>query len=135
MENEPYDPSTQNLAIGRDEGPSNTISGPGRPRRSGSDPDGRESLRHSSGDEGLSDPSTEEPFELDDMVSESGLSDDEETGLTSKERHERRWRNKRRTQLDARIADDIKITKEEGKLADVTVVRRLLVNTLLIGSW
>ena len=112
----------------------NIPSGPGRPR-SGGGPDGWESRRRSSGDEGRPDLSTEEPVELDDMVSESGLSDDEETGLTSKERHERRRRKKRRTQLDARIADDIKVTKEEGKLADMNVLKRLLVNTILLGSW
>jgi solute carrier family 35 protein C2 len=71
------------------------------------------------------------------MVSESGLSDDEETGLTSKERSERRRRKKRRTHLDARIAEDLdlKVSKEEKKLADVSVVRRLLVDAALIGSW
>jgi hypothetical protein len=138
MENDSHDPSTQKSAFARDEGHSTTTSGPGRPRTSGSDSDLIENVRHSSGDEGHSDRSIiEEPVELDEMVSESGYSDDEETGLTSKERSERRRRKKRRTQLDARIAEDIdvKVTKEESKMADMSVLKSILVNISLIGSW
>jgi solute carrier family 35, member C2 len=136
MENDPYTPPTQNLETGRDEGHFHTTSGPGRSRQGSAGVDGLEALRHSN-DDRYSNPTTEESVELDDMVSESGLSDDEETGLTSKERSERRRRKKRRTHLDARIAEDLdlKVSKEEKKLADVSVVRRLLVDAALIGSW
>lgn len=74
-------------------------------------------------------------FELDDMASDDPLNDDEETGLTAKERRQRRRRRKRqRRELDARIAN-VKISDSGRKMADKNVVKKLVVNTVLIGLW
>lgn len=60
--------------------------------------------------------------------------DDEEMGLTAKERsHRRLKRKKQRRHLDARIAG-VKASKQES-LADKNVVKRLLINASLISLW
>jgi len=78
--------------------------------------------------------STSEDVELDDL-SEDGLQDDEETGLTGKDKGRRKQRRRRNTLLDQRIAGDIKITDEEKKEADQNVFKKSLVNGILIGLW
>jgi solute carrier family 35 protein C2 len=85
-----------------------------------------------SGSDSLSD-STD--FELDDM-SNDGLEDDEETGLTKGDRRRRRRRKRRNTLLDQRIVPTADTyTKEEKKLADQNLLRSMLVNGVLIGLW
>lgn len=78
--------------------------------------------------------STSEDVELDDMLSEDGA-DDEETGLTKEDIRKRRRRKRRRTRLNERIAGDATGTKEEESLADQSVLKRSLINALLIGLW
>ncbi|CAO2654151.1 Nn.00g108840.m01.CDS01 [Neocucurbitaria sp. VM-36] len=73
-------------------------------------------------------------FELDDM-SADGLEDDEETGLTKRDRRRRRRRKRRNTLLDQRIVPEDTYTKEEKKLADQNLIKSMLVNGLLIGLW
>ncbi|TVY84209.1 putative transporter [Lachnellula suecica] len=75
-----------------------------------------------------------EDVELDDL-SDDGLQDDEETGLTGKDKGRRRQKRRRNTLLDQRIAGDIKITDEEKKEADQNVFKKSLVNGILIGLW
>lgn len=72
---------------------------------------------------------------LDGMRSDNGLEDDEETGLTGRDRRRRRRRKRRNTRLDERVAADVKITKEEGKLAAQSLMKSMLINALLIGLW
>ncbi|KAI2621400.1 TPT-domain-containing protein [Hypomontagnella submonticulosa] len=79
------------------------------------------------------DPSRSESKE-EDSLSEEDLHDDEETGLTKKDKRRKRAKRRRNTRLDQRIARD-KITDEERKEADQTVFRRLAVNATLIGLW
>ncbi|KAL2075969.1 hypothetical protein VTL71DRAFT_912 [Oculimacula yallundae] len=81
-------------------------------------------------DESLSD------AEADDL-SDDGLQDDEETGLTGKDKGKRKNKRRRNTLLDQRIAGDVKvvITDEEKKEADQTVLRKGLINGLLILMW
>ena len=62
------------------------------------------------------------------------MHDDEETGLTQKERRRKQKKRRRNTRLDQRIVRD-KLTDEERKEADQTVMRRLGVNAILIGLW
>lgn len=69
-----------------------------------------------------------------DYVSDEDLHDDEETGLTAKERKRKQRKKRRNTLLDQRIARD-NITAEEKKEADQNVVRKLAVNGTLIGLW
>lgn len=75
-----------------------------------------------------------EDLELDDM-SADGLEDDEETGLTARDRRRRRRRKRRNTLLDQRIVPESKLTKEEEKAANQTVIRSMAINAVLIGLW
>ncbi|KAF2478173.1 TPT-domain-containing protein [Lindgomyces ingoldianus] len=74
-------------------------------------------------------------LELDDMRSEDGLEDDEETGLTGRDRRQRRRRKRRNTRLDQRVAEDVRFTKDEEKLANQSLIRSMLINALLISLW
>jgi solute carrier family 35 protein C2 len=78
--------------------------------------------------------STSEDMELDHL-SEDGLQDDEETGLTGKDKGKRKQRRRRNTLLDQRIAVENQVTAEERKEADQNVLKKSLVNALLIGLW
>ncbi|KUJ18484.1 TPT-domain-containing protein [Mollisia scopiformis] len=81
-----------------------------------------------------SDESTSEDVELDEL-SDNGLQDDEETGLTGKDKSKRKRRRRRNTLMDQRVAAEVKITEEERKEADQFVMRNLLLNGTLIGLW
>ncbi|KAF2007699.1 TPT-domain-containing protein [Amniculicola lignicola CBS 123094] len=90
----------------------------------------------SDGDDSDSSEKTESTdLELDDMRSEDGLVDDEETGLTGNDRRRRRRRKRRNTRLDQRVVEDAKYTKEEEKRADQNLLHSMLVNGALIGLW
>ncbi|KAK0632980.1 triose-phosphate transporter family-domain-containing protein [Immersiella caudata] len=67
-------------------------------------------------------------------LSDEDLHDDEEAGLTGKDKRRKRQRRDRNTQLDHRIAPDT-ITAEEKKEADRNVLKRLLLNATLILLW
>ncbi|KAK4161973.1 triose-phosphate transporter family-domain-containing protein [Cladorrhinum sp. PSN259] len=69
-----------------------------------------------------------------DELSDEDLHDDEETGLTGRDRRRKRRKRRRNQLLDQRIARD-RISSEEKKQADRNVVKRLLVNLGLIGLW
>ncbi|KAF2853852.1 TPT-domain-containing protein [Plenodomus tracheiphilus IPT5] len=74
-------------------------------------------------------------YELDNM-SADGLEDDEETGLTKRDRRRRRRRKRRNTLLDQRIVPgEDTYTKEEKKLADQNLLRSMMINGVLIGLW
>ena len=79
--------------------------------------------------------STSEDVELHHMASEDGLTDDEETGLTKKDKRNRKRRRRKNTLLDQRIIGNSKSSKKDAKLADKNVLRASLINALLIGSW
>ncbi len=70
----------------------------------------------------------------DDSMSEEDLHDDEETGLTKKDKRRKQAKRRRNTRLDQRIARD-KITDEERKEADQNVVKKLTINITLILLW
>ena len=70
----------------------------------------------------------------EDSLSEEDLHDDEETGLTKHDKRRKTKKRRRNTLLDQRIVRD-KITAEERKEADQNVVRKLVVNGILIGLW
>lgn len=97
--------------------------------------EGKSSLQEEDGQERPSlEESTSEDMELDDL-SDDGLQDDEETGLTGKDKGRRKQRRRRNTLLDQRIVGDVKVTAEERKEADRDVLKKSLVNGLLIGLW
>ncbi|ROW11113.1 hypothetical protein VMCG_00950 [Cytospora schulzeri] len=66
--------------------------------------------------------------------SDEDLHDDEETGLTAKERRRKQKKKRKNTMLDQRIAADT-ASVEEKKEARQTVIRKLTVNGILIGLW
>ncbi|KAK4128156.1 TPT-domain-containing protein [Parathielavia appendiculata] len=87
-------------------------------------------VEESSGEESL------RPGEVldEEDTTEEDLHDDEETGLTGKDRRRKRRKRRRNQLIDQRIVKD-DISPEEKKQADLTVVRRLLINGALIGLW
>lgn len=73
----------------------------------------------------------------DDSFSDEDLHDDEETGLTGKDKRRKRMKKKRHTRLDQRIVKDRDggLTAEEKREADQHVFRRSVINVVLIGLW
>ncbi|KAK4181686.1 triose-phosphate transporter family-domain-containing protein [Triangularia setosa] len=72
--------------------------------------------------------------ELDVELSDEDLHDDEETGLTAKERTRKKKKRTRNQLLDQRIVRE-KVSPEEQKEADRNVMKELLINAGLIGLW
>lgn len=101
------------------------------PTKGGNSSSIQEESKHGDDD----DTSISDNVEMDDLSEEDGLQDDEETGLTGKDKAKRKKRKRRNTLLDHRIAGEIQITAEEKKEADQNVIKRSLVNALLIGLW
>lgn len=79
--------------------------------------------------------STSDDVELQHIASEDGLTDDEETGLTRKDKRNRKRRKKKNTLLDQRIVGTGKMSRQDGNSADKNVLRASLINALLIASW
>lgn len=79
--------------------------------------------------------STSDDVELNDMSEDDDLQDDEETGLTGKEKTRRKRKRRRNTLLDQRVVGDVQITAEEKKEADQNVIKKSLINGLLILLW
>ncbi|KXJ86131.1 triose-phosphate transporter family-domain-containing protein [Microdochium bolleyi] len=73
-------------------------------------------------------------FDSDASVSDEDLHDDEETGLTRKDKKRKKAKKQRNTRLDQRVARE-NLSQEEKHLADVNVARRLAINLCLIGLW
>ncbi|KAI0139770.1 triose-phosphate transporter family-domain-containing protein [Pestalotiopsis sp. NC0098] len=79
-------------------------------------------------------PSRKEESDDDKSYSDEDLHDDEETGLTKKDRKRKRAKRRRNTRLDNRIARQ-HISDEERREADQNVARKIAINCLLIGLW
>lgn len=62
------------------------------------------------------------------------LHDDEETGLTGKDRRRKKRKKRRNQLLDQRVVSD-DISPEEKQEADRSVAKSLLINGVLIGLW
>lgn len=71
----------------------------------------------------------------DDSFSDEDLHDDEETGLTGKDKRRKQKKRRRHTRLDQRVVPDKKISEDEQKEADRNVAKRLTVNGVLILLW
>lgn len=140
----PPTPTMESAAATNARRRSSSLLGPGPskkdPRRSrrrsdhiaeeGEDKPSSDDATHSDSDS----PSDSTDFELGDM-SGDGLEDDEETGLTQRDRRRRRRRKRRNTLLDQRIVPEVTYTKEEKKLADLSLMRSMMVNGALICLW
>ncbi|KAI9803811.1 MAG: hypothetical protein M1825_001691 [Sarcosagium campestre] len=98
--------------------------------------DDKAPLRGRSRVSGDSSQSNSDDVEMEDLPSEAeGLEDDEESGLSGKDR-QRRWRRKRRNaRLDTRIAGDSEVSRDIKAEADHAVLKKSMVNALLIGLW
>lgn len=57
---------------------------------------------------------------------------DEETRLTKRERRQKR---RQQDQLDVRIGEHVAVSKHEARLADRDVIKKLLINSVLILLW
>lgn len=78
-----------------------------------------------------------ESVEMDYMSTDDDLHDDEETGLTAKQKRQRRRRREQRRQLDARIAN-VKASRQDTfgmNLQDRDILKKLLINVGLILLW
>ena len=62
--------------------------------------------------------STSDDVELSHLAPDDALQDDEETGLTKKNKEHRKRRRRKATRLDGRIGGNIKTSKQEQKVAD-----------------
>jgi len=101
---------------------------------------GRRSLQaddYKMGDKGSDEDSksTSDDMELNNLSEEDGLQDDEETGLTGRDKGKRRKKRRRNTLLNQRIVPETQITPEEKKAADQSVVKKGVINGVLIGLW
>ena len=68
-----------------------------------------------------------------DSLSDEDLHDDEETGLTVKDKRRKQKKRRQNTQLDQRIA---KGNDQESDTKNTeSVTRRLFINAILIGLW
>lgn len=70
-----------------------------------------------------------------DAFSDEDLHDDEEAGLSPKDRTRKQKKKRRMTRLDQRIAAEKSLSKEEQREADRSVVRKLAINASLILLW
>lgn len=71
---------------------------------------------------------------ISDRESDSGSEMDEETGLTKRERRQRQ-RKRQQDPLDVRIGEHLPVSKHEARLADRDVIKKLLINSVLIVLW
>jgi solute carrier family 35 protein C2 len=78
---------------------------------------------------------TSDDVELGAISDDEGLQDDEETGLTGKDKQRRKKRRRRNTLLDQRIGGDGRATADEKKEANKSVIKSILINVSLIGLW
>ena len=107
------------------------------PRRQRHAPDDKH-LAYSSDDgqgSDFSSMSTSDDVELSRLASGDALTDDEETGLTKKDKEHRKRKRRRNTHLDGRIAGNAKSLKQEQEDADRNVIKAMIINVLLILSW
>lgn len=74
-------------------------------------------------------------WEMDDIMSDTGLEDDEETGLTNHDRQKRRRRKRRNTRLDERVVPTDSISEEEQRIARRSLIKTSAINAVLIGLW
>lgn len=83
----------------------------------------------------FSTPSASEDVEMERMPSDERLTDDEEAGLTRKDKRKRKRRRTLNTKMDERVAGSLGASSSQWSLADRNVIKASLVNALLIASW
>lgn len=93
-----------------------------------------------SSDEGhgsdVSSRTTSEDFELDHLTAEDPFSDDdEETGMTKRDKVRRKRRRRKAVRLDERFAGNLKTSKPNKKFIYSEIYKAWLINALLVASW
>ena len=78
---------------------------------------------------------TSEDMELRCLETEGDTSDDEETGLTNNDWRHWKKRRKREVDLDSRMGGSSHAFKDSQKVADRSVIKALLLNSLLVALW
>ena len=78
--------------------------------------------------------SISDDVELSQLASGDALTDDEETGLTKKDKEHRKRKRRRNVRLDGRVAGNVKASKEQRD-ADRNVLKAMVINVLLILAW
>lgn len=67
--------------------------------------------------------------------SDEDVRDDEETGLTSKEKKKREKKRRRNTRLDQRIAREKNLSADEKRELDKGIAKRIAINLVLVLMW
>ena len=78
---------------------------------------------------------TSEDFELDHLTTEDPFSDDEEAGMTKKDKRHRKRRRRKAARMDERFAGNIKVPRPNKALTHNSVYTAWLINALLVASW
>lgn len=104
----------------------------------GAPDEGNEQLAYFS-DEGhgsdFSSRTTSEELELDHLTAEHSFSDDEETGMTKKDKRHRKRRRKKAMRIDERFVGNVKASKPNRKSTYSEIYKAWLINALLVASW
>ncbi|KAL8900652.1 MAG: hypothetical protein Q9192_000951 [Flavoplaca navasiana] len=79
--------------------------------------------------------SASEDVEMEPLASDDALTDDEETGLTGKDKRKRKRRRTLNAKLDERVAGSTRVSPSGWSLADRNVIKASLINMVLIASW
>lgn len=83
----------------------------------------------------LSSRTTSEDFELDHLTADDPFSDDEETGMTKKDRRHRKRRRRKAVRMDERFAGNVKASKPNKNSTYREIYKAWLINALLVASW
>lgn len=78
---------------------------------------------------------TSEDFELDHLTAEDPFSDDEETGMTKKDKRHRKRRRRKAVRMDERFAGNVKTSKPNKRFTYSNIYKAWLINALLVASW
>ena len=78
---------------------------------------------------------TSEDFELDHLTTENPFSDDEEAGMTKKDKRHRKRRRRKAVRMDERFAGNIQVPRPNKALTHNGVYTAWLINALLVASW
>ena len=79
--------------------------------------------------------SASDDMELDHLSSGEGSTDDEETGLTKRDSSKRKRKRRKHIRLDERVSGTPDVTEQERASANKSIIKALIMNSLLIASW
>ena len=78
---------------------------------------------------------TSEDFELDHLTTEDPFSDDQEAGMTKRDKRHRKRRRRKAVRMDERFAGNIKVSRPNKAFTHNGVYTASLINALLVASW